>query len=104
MIWPETVIVPVRAAPVLASADKVSEPLPDPLDGLVSTMNASLLIATQLQTLLVVIVMVELPPPAPTDTLVGDRTIEQRPPPALNDSTAENAVVIVPFVALARQK
>src|SRR5262245_29728573 len=97
-------IVPVRAAPVLARTKKVSEPLPEPLDGLVSTMKASLLIDTQLQTLLVVIVIVELPPAAPTETLVGASPIEQRPPPALNDSTAENAVVIVPLVARARQK
>ena len=89
---------------MLAGTEKVSEPLPDPLDGLVSTMNASLLIDTQLQTLLVVIVMVVLPPLALADTLVGERTIEQRPPPALNDSTAEKAVVIVPLVARARQK
>jgi hypothetical protein len=34
---------------------------------------------TQLQTLLVVIVWWRCPPFAPTDTLVGDRTIEQRP-------------------------
>src|SRR5437899_620777 len=95
---------PVRAAPGLAATEKVSEPLPAPLDGLVSTMNASLLIDTQLQALLVVIVMVVLPPLAPADTLVGDRTIEQRPPPALNDSTAEKAVVSVPLVARARQK
>ena len=94
----------MRAAPVLATTEKVSEPLPDPLDGLVSTMNPSLLIATQLQTLLVVIVMVVLPPLALADTLVVDRRIEQRPPPALNDSTAEKAVVIVPLVARARQK
>ena len=79
MVWPEMVTVPVRAAPVLAMTEKVSEPLPDPLDGLVSAMNASLLIDTQLQTLLVVIVIVELPPPAPTDTLVGESTIEQKP-------------------------
>jgi hypothetical protein len=64
---------PVRAAPVLAVTENVSEPLPVPLDGLVSTMNPSLLSETQLQTLLVVIVMVALPPLAPTDTLVGDR-------------------------------
>src|SRR5512138_3520872 len=99
MVCPEMVTLPVRAAPVFASTEKVSEPLPDPLDGVVSTMNASLLIAVQLQTLLVVIVMVVLPPLAPVDTLVGESTNEQRPPPALNDSTAEKAVVIVPFVA-----
>jgi len=95
---------PVRAAATFARTKKVSEPLPDPLDGLVSTMNPLLVIATQLQTLLVVIVIVVLPPFAPTDTLVGERTIEHRPPPALNDSTAEKAVVIVPLVARARQK
>jgi len=103
-VWPEMVTDPVRAATVFGRTENVSEPLPDPLEGVVSTMNASLLIATHLQTLLVVIVIVVLPPLAPTDTLVGDRTIEQRPPPALNDSTVEKAVVIVPLVARARQK
>ena len=48
-VWPEMVTDPVRAAPMLAATEKVSEPLPDPLDGLVSTMNGSLLIDTQLQ-------------------------------------------------------
>src|SRR5262245_63416068 len=94
---------PVRAAAVFARTEKVSEPLPDPLDGVVSTMNASLLIAAQLQTLLVVIVMVVLPPLAAADTLVGESTIEHGLT-ALNDSTAENGEVIVPLVARARQK
>jgi hypothetical protein len=37
----EIVTDPVRAAPVLAVTENVSEPLPVPLAGLVSTMNPS---------------------------------------------------------------
>src|SRR6266487_6661110 len=102
--WPETVSLPVRAAPVFASTENVMAPLPDPLDTLVSSRNPSLLIADQLHAPLVVMLIVKLPPLAPTERLVVDSTYAHRPPPALNDSIAENAVVIVPLVARARQK
>jgi len=98
------VSVPVRAAPGLAATENVMEPLPEPLDGLVRTMNPSLLIAAQLQTPAVVMLTVELPPLPLTATLAGESTREHKPPPALNDSTRENALVSVPLVARARQE
>src|SRR5437899_4381267 len=101
---PATVSLPVRAAPVFARTENVMEPFPAPLDGLVSTMNPSSAMANQLHALLVVMVIVKLPPLAPAETAVVDSTYEHRPPPALNDSIAENAVVMVPLVARARQK
>jgi hypothetical protein len=102
--WPAIDTVPVRAAPVFAATEKVSAPLPEPLERLVSTINPSLLTADQLHPLEVEMLIVELPPAAATVTLFVDRTIAHNPPPALNDSTAENAVVNVPLVARARQK
>jgi hypothetical protein len=81
----------------------VTVPFPVPLLPDVTVMNESLLAAVQMHALPAVTSTVEVPPLAPTLTLVADNA-NVHGDTVLNVPTAENAVVIVPFVARTRQK
>src|SRR5204862_6716433 len=70
-VWPATVIVPLRAAPVLAAALNEIDPLPLPDAALVMLTQFALLVAVQEQPLPAVTVTVPVPPPADTDWLAG---------------------------------
>ena len=70
-VWPATVSVPLRAAPVLAAALNEIDPLPLPDAALVMLTQFALLVAVQEQPLPAVTVTVPVPPLADTDWLAG---------------------------------
>ena len=71
-VWPATVMVPVRAAPLLAAATNATVPFPLPLppDDTVSH-EVALLIAVQAQPLPADTAVLPDPPLAPTDEEAG---------------------------------
>jgi uncharacterized membrane protein len=70
-VCPATVIVPVRAGPVLAAAEKLTVPLPVPVAPAVMVIQASLLVAVQAQPAAAVTLVEPAPPAAAMVWLVG---------------------------------
>jgi hypothetical protein len=71
-VWPATVRVPVRGAPVLAATVKPTLPLPEPLAPDVTVIQDALLVAVHVHPAVVVTAMGDpLPPPDGSDWLVG---------------------------------
>lgn len=71
-VWPAMVTVPLRAAPVLASAFMVTVPLPAPVEPDATEIQGALLTAVQLQRAAAVTVAVAAPALDDIDWLVGD--------------------------------
>ena len=74
-VWPATVMVPVRAAPVFAAAVKLMVPFPEPL--LLVVIQLALLTAVQAQPVEVVTPNDPLPPLEPKLWLLGLRVYVQ---------------------------
>jgi len=70
-VWPATLRVPERAAPVLAATLKVTGPFPLPLEPEVTVTHAALLPAVQAQPLPADTEMVPVPPAAATVAFDG---------------------------------
>ena len=71
-VWPATVSVPVRAAPVFAATVNATEPLPVPEAPLEIVIQSALDEALQAQVLPAVTAVDPLPPEASTDWLAGE--------------------------------
>ena len=79
-VWPATVNVPVRAAPVvLAATLNVTEPMPDPLAPAVTVIQDVVVVAVQEQDVPDVTLSVRLLASASTAKLVGV-TVPVQPP------------------------
>jgi hypothetical protein len=70
-VWPATVTVPVRPAPVLAATLNATEPFALPLAPEVTVTQPSLLLAVQAQPLPADTVTVPVPPDAAIEALGG---------------------------------
>jgi hypothetical protein len=71
-VWPATVNVPVRAAPVvLAATLNVTEPMPDPVAPAVTVIQGIVVVAVQEQDVPDVTLSVRLVATASTSKLVG---------------------------------
>jgi hypothetical protein len=70
-VCPATVIVPVRAGPVLAATEKLTVPLPVPVAPAVMVIQASLLVAVQAQPAAAVTLVEPAPPAAAMVWLAG---------------------------------
>ena len=95
--WPLTVIIPVRAGPVLAATAKFTEPLPEPL--LVVVIQFALLAAAQAQPADVAMPKDPLPPADAKLWLLGLRVYVQPPPQLAGVSVA--AMWVVPSLPTA---
>ena len=81
-VWPATVNVPVREAPVvLAATLNVTEPMPDPLAPAVTVIHDVVVVAVQAQDVPEVTLRVRLLARASTAKLVGVRVAVQPPVP-----------------------
>ena len=79
-VWPPTVSVPVRAAPLFAATRKVTVPLPVPLSPDVTVSQDAPLVAVHAHPLAAVTLSVgPVPPVAGTDAVEGFTLIEQLP-------------------------
>ena len=77
-VWPATVSVPVRAAPVvLAATLNVTEPMPDPLAPAVTVIQDVVVVAVQEHDVPEVTLSVRLVASASTSKLVGVTVAEQ---------------------------
>lgn len=82
-VWPATVNVPIRVAPVFAAAVNATDPLPETFDPEVMVNHVALLAAVQEHPVCVVTeIGGPAPPPAATDGFSGVTTYEQVTVPA----------------------
>src|SRR5207249_4174562 len=88
--------------PEFAAMLMVTVPLPLPVDPEVTVRNEALLAALQLHETPPVTLMVAVPPAALAVTVAGD-TVKLQEAGVLKVATVEKSLVIVPFVARARQ-
>lgn len=71
IVWPATTALPERDGPVVAAAANVTVPAPVPLDRPWMVIHESLDVALHSHSGFAAMLTVTVPPPAPTDVVVG---------------------------------